>query len=124
MAWEAVNGRVPDGLWVLHHCDNPPCVNPAHLYVGTHADNMRDMRERRRHWYHADPANIIRGERSGAAKLTEAQVRELRRLHDAGRSYGSLAREYGVSRQAVSSAITGRSWTHVLREPLLLWRAS
>ena len=47
-AWEMANGPVPDGLWVLHHCDNKPCVNPAHLYAGSRADNMRDAVERGR----------------------------------------------------------------------------
>lgn len=47
-AWRETNGPIPDGLWILHHCDNPPCCNPAHLYAGTHAQNMRDMSERGR----------------------------------------------------------------------------
>jgi hypothetical protein len=47
-AWRETNGPIPDGLWILHRCDNPPCCNPAHLYPGTHAQNMRDMSERGR----------------------------------------------------------------------------
>ena len=49
VSWEMYNGPIPDGLHILHKCDNPPCVNPSHLYAGTHKDNMRDRSERRRH---------------------------------------------------------------------------
>lgn len=59
--WELVNGAVPDGLWVLHRCDNPPCVNPAHLFLGTCRDNHLDMVAKGRHWAQKNP---------GRARLT------------------------------------------------------
>jgi hypothetical protein len=126
MAWEAVNGPVPDGLWVLHHCDNPPCCNPAHLYVGTHVDNMRDMRERGRHWSRVNPERIIRGERCGAAKLTEDQVREIHRMKANGEPSVSLALRFGVTKTTVNMILRGRTWAHVLREtrPLPLWEVA
>jgi hypothetical protein len=120
MAWEIANGPVPAGLWVLHHCDNPPCVNPAHLYAGTHADNMRDMRERGRHWYRVDPSNVLRGERCGAAKLTADQVAEIRRVGSQGTTHRAIGLRYGVSKAAIGYILRGRTW----REPLQLWRAS
>jgi hypothetical protein len=50
VAWEEVNGPIPEGMLVLHRCDNPPCVNTEHLFLGTNDDNMRDMISKRRHW--------------------------------------------------------------------------
>ena len=122
MAWEAVNGPVPDGLWVLHHCDNPPCINPAHLYVGTHADNMRDMRERGRHWYRVNPDNVIRGERCGAAKLTADQVAAIRVLGTQGVTHRAIGVRFGVSRTAIGYILNGRTWRE--RQQLTLGVAS
>src|SRR5678815_3205705 len=70
-AWERVHGPIPEGMHVLHKCDNPPCVNVRHLFLGTHADNMRDREQKGR-------ANHPYGERSGKAKLTDADVRYIR----------------------------------------------
>ncbi|HXI18492.1 MAG TPA: HNH endonuclease signature motif containing protein, partial [Chloroflexota bacterium] len=74
VAWELANGPIPDGLLVCHSCDNPPCCNPAHLFLGTDQDNVDDMRRKGRGAF---------GERSGGSKVTAEQVLEIRRLSTA-----------------------------------------
>lgn len=110
IAWEAANGRkVPDGLFVCHTCDNPPCVNPDHLWVGTTTDNMRDMAAKGRTGHSPIKA---RGEAAGAAKLTERQVREIFALKGAETQVATSAR-YGISASTVSDIYCGRSWAHI-----------
>jgi len=96
------DGRpVPTGKYACHHCDNPACVRPDHLYHGTPKQNSKDAATRDR---------AIRGERQHMAKLTEAAVREIR----ASRTPDLvLAQKFGVSRSAVSLARAGRTWGHV-----------
>ncbi len=95
---------IPDGLCVLHHCDNPPCCNPLHLYVGTPADNVRDKVSRGRHSF---------GEDCNTAKLTEGQVREIRRAHANGQTMRGLGRAYGVAESTVRDVVHQQSWKHV-----------
>ena len=128
IAWRLAYGAIPDGMWVLHHCDNPPCVRPEHLFLGTHRDNMADARAKGRlsptifngtqvrlmsEGRARRPESHARGERSGAAKLTEAQVREIRSRVAAGASQSAVARDYGVVHQLVNSIVRGRIWRHV-----------
>jgi len=115
-AWESANGRpVPEGLWVLHHCDNPPCVRPDHLYVGTHLDNVRDAIERDRYaignaLHHATRA---RGERQGSAKLRDADVLAIRAKSRAGASLRQLAAEFGISKSQAGRIVRGEVWQHL-----------
>lgn len=93
-----------EGLVVRHTCDNPRCINPAHLVLGTHADNMRDKAER---------CTAIHGENNAHAKLTNADVAEIRRRHIPGcRTNGAraLAREFGVASQTVDKLLRGETW--------------
>ena len=98
-----------DGLVVRHSCDNPPCVNPAHLSTGTKADNSADMVTRDRH---------ARGSRSGTSKLTERQVAEIRARQAAGELHRVLAAEYGVSRVTITNIVSGKTWRHVTGEDI------
>jgi Autographiviridae endonuclease len=97
-AWARTFGRVPSGLHVLHTCDNPPCIEPAHLFLGTHADNMGDMVRKGR----ASQAPTCSGERHPFAKLTDAQVVEIRRARSEGVPVKVLAKTYRISRGHVS----------------------
>ena len=90
-----------DPRHVLHHCDNPRCWNPEHLYIGTHEDNMRDMRERGRQ---------VRGETHGRTKLTQADVDTIRAEIARGVPNKDLAERYGVSRPTISSIRHHRYW--------------
>jgi HNH endonuclease len=107
IAWELANGtRVPDGLIVCHHCDNPPCCRPDHLYVGTFADNVRDSYERGRQ-------NPPRGERQGGSKLTAEQIREIRTLILNGHRHRDIAARFAVDPSLISRIRHGEVWAHV-----------
>jgi hypothetical protein len=113
LSWElAHHCEIPDGMMIRHTCDNPSCVNPAHLLVGTNVDNMHDLMER------GDSKKLARcvlpGERHRSSKLTADQVCEMRRLHrENGHGAVELARRYGVHRCTAWEAITHRTWKHI-----------
>lgn len=122
VSWEIHNGPIPGGLFVLHNCpggDNPACVNPAHLFLGTNDDNMRDMVAKGRqargqmHFTRTRPERIARGEACRTAVLTAEGVREIRRKLADGEDYRAVAATFGVSRSAIQAIIHGRSWKHV-----------
>jgi len=110
LAWIAVNGPIPEGLVVMHLCDNPPCVNVSHLRLGTQSDNMRDCAAKGR--LSPPPRNDhIRGERSPRAKVTAEDVAEIRSRCGSGRAtQASLAREYGISPVQVWRIVHGLRW--------------
>lgn len=106
-SWELKFGDIGDGMCVLHKCDNPSCVNPKHLFLGTHKDNMRDMFSKNRR-----PS--VRGEDHPHAKLSEEDVREIRKLYSGGGySHSELGKRYGVSKGAISGILSGRNWKGV-----------
>ncbi len=104
IAWLFWRGEIPEGLCVLHRCDNPPCCNPVHLFLGTQADNISDCVAKGRQVH-------FRGEDHVRAKLTWAKVREIRARHAAGEAgYKVLAREYGVGRTAIQKIVKAERW--------------
>lgn len=103
-AWITSRGDIPKGLFVCHKCDVPICVNPSHLFLGTHTDNMRDMIAKGR-------KRTTKGEANPGAKLTEQAVREIR---GDSRSNQAVARSYGVSKSLVSAVRNGIVWKDVV----------
>lgn len=102
--WESIHGPVPPGFQVCHSCDVRACVNPAHLFLGTPAENSGDM---------AKKGRSTRGQKNPMAKLTELQVRNIRRSHATGRDRRSLARQYGVRPECIDRIVSRRRWGHV-----------
>lgn len=109
VAWTFVNGLIPEGLYVCHQCDNPPCCEPAHLFLGTQFDNMRDCKQKGRL---SLPPHAL-GELHKDSKLTVAKVRKIRERKESGSSYASLAREFGVAEKSIWKVVHRESWTHV-----------
>ncbi len=120
LAWTFTNGPIPDGLVVMHSCDNPPCCNPAHLKIGTNQANTRDstLKGRRpsgdRNPSRLHPERLARGERHGNARLTPANILEIRRRYQPRIiSTRALGAEYGVSATTISQIIRRLAWGHV-----------
>ena len=109
LSWELHHGDIPDDLYVLHKCDNRGCVNPAHLFLGTQAENIADMVAKGRHARVAQ-----KGERNGRAMLTKDQVIEIRhRYAEGGVTLRHLGEEFGVCPATASHIVQGRNWPHV-----------
>lgn len=107
VAYELAYGPIPEGMHILHSCDNPPCCNPAHLRTGTAQENYQDARLRGR-------TNPPRGTRSGKAKLTEANVKEIRDIYSLGGiAMREIARQYGVSYSTIHGIICRSHWKHI-----------
>jgi hypothetical protein len=106
IAWELASGADPGGLWVLHHCDNPPCVRPEHLFLGTPRDNSGDMEAKGR-------GNHPHGSARPQAKITEADVLAIREARQQGATGAELARQYGVHRTAIYHICQRDYWKHV-----------
>lgn len=109
-SWEINKGPIPDGLYVLHRCDNPACVNPGHLFLGTQIENMADMTAKGRRIGRGG----LKGVTNHRAKLTDADVREIRRLHgECGMKRGAIAERFGVTQSPIRAIIRGDAWRHV-----------
>ena len=97
ISWEIHNGPIPDGMWVLHHCDNPPCSNPRHLYLGSHSDNVDDRQARAR----------------TNAKLDHEKVRQIVTLVLCRIPRAEVADLFGVSDSTIDAVACGQNWSHV-----------
>jgi hypothetical protein len=124
-------GPISDSDCVLHHCDNPPCIRPDHLFIGTQQDNVADRTQKGRGWSyfkayperrprgakhhtHKRPEAVARGERQGSAKLTDQQVLEIRARYATGAvSLRALARQYGLGSSQIYRIIQRKSWAHL-----------
>ncbi len=108
VSWTLTRGDIPEGKCVLHRCDNPPCVRPSHLFLGSQADNVADMMAKGR----GKPARVL-GEKHGRSKVTEKDVRSLRKRRHAGETVTALSASFGLSIAQVSRICRGLNWTHV-----------
>lgn len=139
IAWKLINGGIPHGMCVLHHCDNPTCVRPDHLWIGTRAENNSDrdakgrqvscrgnshysriypelLRRGDNHPARLRPEALPRGERHGMSKLSIEKVIAMRRMRGGGCSYVEIGRCFGVTPTNVQMVCTGKTWRHVPME--------
>lgn len=106
-SFQTFNGNIPEDKWVLHHCDNPSCVNPDHLYLGSRQDNVNDREKRNRNKIHL----IFRsGENHPSAKLNCETVNNIRLLLKKGKSCTDIAKVHGVHRKTISDIKLGKTW--------------
>ena len=105
-SWVIHNGAIPDKMWVLHHCDNPSCVNPKHLFLGTQLDNLADMHRKGR-------GRGPRGNKNPSSKLRPEDIPEIRKMFDHGVSRAEIARKYGVAWHSINRILSGKRWTYL-----------
>jgi hypothetical protein len=137
IAYELAIGQIPQGMYVCHHCDNKSCVNPEHLFLGTHQDNMTDMMNKGRHvapsgarngarlhpescprgdkhGFHNHPEAWLRGEASKRAKLTAIDVLAIRSLYQSGGwTHRTLAQRFNINKGHVHRIIIREVWRHI-----------
>jgi hypothetical protein len=107
VSWQITHGPIPMGMQVCHHCDNPPCVNPKHLFLGTNADNQEDRRVK------GAAARSARRRAQRAQKLSIEDAREIRALLALRQSKKSVARLYSVCPQMILRISRGQAWREV-----------
>ena len=111
VSWELHHGEIPKEMCVCHKCDNPACVNPDHLFLGTHQENMRDRDRKGRNKCGSLP--IARGEQHSFSKLKDEDVREIRNLYSQGMLQREIGKRFGIVRQNVSKILLGQRWKHI-----------
>jgi hypothetical protein len=121
VSWKIIRGEIPKGMWVLHRCDNPMCVSPFHLFIGTPKDNAVDSSKKGRRSKAGNP--WVFGEMHSNSKLTYKQVKYIRnhcipnsiggdRRTTTGRGISDMAKRFGVSNPVIRSILNGRTWRH------------
>jgi hypothetical protein len=120
VSYEIHFGEIPDGLFVCHKCDNPACINPDHLFLGTNSDNMKDCSLKGRIGFqkypwiiHLKKKHTSKGEKHSQAKLKEDQVVQMRRLFNDGMSIKNIAAIYKINPSHVGKIIRFKYWTHL-----------
>lgn len=105
LSWELHFGEISEGMEVCHTCDNPPCIAPEHLFIGTHQQNMADSKSKGRH---------AAGEKNGHARLSESQVRTIRYMISGGLfSQRQIAKAFGVHSPQISRIKNRTTWSHI-----------
>lgn len=120
ISYEIYKGKIPNGLFVLHKCDNPICVNPKHLFLGTWDDNNKDRKTKGRsatgnaHGFKLHPEAVAKGEDSASSKLTNIQVLEIRRKYIPWKmTMNNLAKIYNVTDGTINGIIHRHTWKHI-----------
>ncbi len=117
LAYETFVGAIPAGANVMHSCDQPSCINPAHLKLGTRRDNMRDCAAKGRHFLQRNPSATPLPQHIGSdnalSKLTDAEVVAIRQLLSVGQSVSRVAGSFGVSDNCIRNIKRGKSWKHL-----------
>ncbi len=113
VSWEIHYGAIPEGQDVLHRCDNPPCVNPAHLFLGDAGTNGRDMASKGRAGLQQHPELIKRGREQSQAKLNDLSVKEIRRRCRNGEPKRVIAKDFSVDRKLIYQIEARKKWAHV-----------
>jgi hypothetical protein len=118
-SWTMHNGPIPEGLYACHKCDTPRCVNPDHLFLGTHTENLQDaVRKNRmasgaRSGAHTKPERRRLGEEHGNHILCEEHIHKIRLFSRSGRTNVSLAHQFGVSEATIRDIVHRRTWRHI-----------
>jgi HNH endonuclease len=111
IVWQLTYGKIPSGLFVLHSCDNRACVNPTHLFLGTHQDNINDCVAKGRHLV---SRNVPKGENQYNAKLTKRKILAIRAAYAKGKlTQYELADRYGIHQAHVWRIVRFKTWRHI-----------